>query len=385
MRLAIIRQHNRTQGGGERFLDVALEALLERDVGITLYTREWPRTMLALMEPQLCNPPYIGALWRDWGFARAVTRAIGRARTNLVQSHERVWTCDVYRPVDGVHATRFEEALRDASPLARLRLTLSPWHRYTLAMERKLFASPWLRTVLCTSKMVRDDIQARFGLPEERLPVLYNAADPELFSPARREQGAEVRARFRIAPDAPLFLLVGSGFRQKGVGTAIAALAKLPAPAHLLIVGDDPRPRAFKRLARKHDIRERVTFAGVQGDMPPIYGAADAFVLPSDYDAFPDAAMEAMASGLPLVASTCSGAAELVSEHDAGFTCAPRDPDALAAHMRALLDPVVRAALGANARNGVAQLTPAAMTLKLVLLYKDLLAASIAHRTAAPP
>ncbi|MGH7291479.1 MAG: glycosyltransferase family 4 protein, partial [Myxococcota bacterium] len=338
MRLAIIRQRYEPHGGAERFLEGALEALLERNVAITLYAREWPQTKLQLIEPHIIDPPYMGALWRDWGFARGVGKAIGRSRMNLVQAHERVLTCDIYRPADGVHATWLEERLRDAPPQLRMRVAMSPWHRYTLAMERKLFASPWLRAVLCNSKLVRDDIIARFGVPEERLPVIYNAVDAGTYSPALREHRGAIRARHRVPEEAVMYLLVGSGFRRKGVPAAIAALADLPAPAHLVIVGDDRRLDTFKALARDQGVRDRVTFAGAQADITPFYGAADAFVLPSIYDPFPDSAMEALASGLPVVTSSMSGAAELVREHDAGFVCAARDVGALTSHMRTLLD-----------------------------------------------
>ncbi len=383
MRLAIIRQRYKPQGGVERFLEGALEALLERNVAITLYTREWPQTKLQLIEPHILDPFYLGPLWRDWGFARAVTREIAATRANLVQSHERVLSCDIYRPADGIHATWLEERLQDAPASLRWRVALDPWHRYTLAMERKLFASPWLRTVLCNSKMVRDDIKARFGLPDERLPVLYNAVDSNVFSPDLRMHRERIRAKHKIAAEATLFLLVGSGFHRKGVPAAIAALARLDPPAHLVIVGDDRRRDMYKRLAREHDVRERVTFVGFQHDITPFYGAADAFVLPAIYDSFPDAAMEALACGLPVVTSTRCGAAELVAENDAGFVCASRDVEALAGHMKALQDADTRARLGANARRAVEPLTPAAMTLKLVLIYKQLLEASVAHRMAA--
>jgi len=383
MRLAIIRQRYTPHGGAERFLEGALEALLERNVAITLYTREWPQIKLQLIEPHILNPPYVGALWRDWGFARAVSRQIIASKANLVQSHERILTCDVYRPGDGIHATWLEERLRDAPALLRMRVAMSPWHRYTLRMERKLFASPLLRTVLCPSKMVRDDIKARFGLADERLPVLYNAVDSTAYSPALTMHRERIRAKYRIAADAPLYLLVGSGYRRKGVPAVIAALAQLPEPAHLMIVGDDRRLGDYKRLAHDHNIRERVTFAGFQSDVGPYYGASDVFVLPALYDSFPDAAMEALACGLPVVTSTRSGAAELVTEHDAGFVCDSRDVAALAGHMRTLLDSGVRGRLGANARNAVLPLSPAAMTLKLVLIYKELLEASVAHKLAA--
>ncbi|HTQ01133.1 MAG TPA: glycosyltransferase family 4 protein [Casimicrobiaceae bacterium] len=383
MRLAIIRQRYTPQGDAERFLEGALEALLERNVAITLYTREWPQTKLQLIEPHILDPFYAGKLWRDWGFARAVRREIAVTRANLVQSHELVLTCDVYRPADGIYATWLEERLRDAPSSLRMRVAMSPWHRYTLAMERKLFASPWLRRVLCNSKMVRDDIKARFGLTDDRLPVLYNAVDANAFSPALTIHRDRIRAKYKIAADAPLYLLVGSGYRRKGVPAAIEALARLPAPAHLMIVGDDRRLDLYKHVAREHGVRERVTFAGFQNDVAPYYGAADAFVLPAVYDSFPDAAMEALASGLPVVTSTRSGAAELVTEHEAGFVCDSRDVGTLAAHMRALQDAPLRVRFGENARRAVLPLSPAAMTLKLVLIYKELLEFSIAHKLAA--
>ncbi len=382
MRLAIIRQRYTPHGGAERFVEGALEALLERNVAITLYTREWPQTKLQLIEPHICDPDYWGALWRDWGFARAVARDIGKARANLVQSHERVLCCDIYRPEDGLHSTWLDERLRDAPVALRLRVALDPWHRYTLRMERELFASPWLRLVLCNSKMVRDDIKARFGLPDERLPVIYNAVDPNVFSPALREHRDRIRTRYRIANDAVVFLMVGSGFVRKGVPAVLAALASLPS-AHLVVIGDDRRLEGTKQQARDLDMRSRVTFLPASTEVAPFYGAADAFVLPAIYDSFPDAAMEAMASGLPVVTSTRSGAAELVTEHDAGFVCDARDVPALTGHLRALLDPELRARLGGNARAAVLPISPSAMTLKLVLLYKELLEASVAHKVAA--
>jgi len=383
MRLAIIRQRYTPQGGAERFVEGALEALLERNVAITLYTREWPQTKLQLIEPHICDPGYVGPLWRDWGFARAVSREIGKARANLVQSHERVLCCDIYRPEDGLHSSWLEERLKGAPALLRLRVAADPWHRYTLWMEQRLFRSPWLRAVLCNSRMVRDDIKARFGFDDERLPVIYNAVDADVFSPTLRDQRERIRTKYRIPDDAVVFLLVGSGFTRKGVPAALEALATLPAPAHLVVIGDERRLEATKSVARALEIRSRVTFLPASTEVMPFYGAADAFVLPAIYDSFPDAAMEAMASGLPVVTSTRSGAAELVTDHDAGFVCDARDVTALAGHLTALLDPDIRARLGANARQAVLPLSPSAMTLKLVLLYKQLLEASVAHKTAA--
>ncbi|HTP48158.1 MAG TPA: glycosyltransferase family 4 protein [Casimicrobiaceae bacterium] len=378
MRLAIIRQRYTPYGGAERFVEAALEALLERGIAITLYTRDWPETRLQLIEPILCNPPYIGRLWRDWSFARAVCRSIARKPPELVQSHERLLCCDVYRAGDGVHAAWLQERLRGESALARWLMEWSPYHRYVLDMERRLFASPALRAVICNSKMVRDEIRERFGLPEERLHVIYNAVDSEVFSPQLREHGAAVRAKLGVPEGATVFLLIGSGYVRKGVATAISALARLPSDTYLFVAGHDKARGGYKRLAQRLGVARRVALLGAHEDVRPFYGAADAFVLPTLYDPCPNAALEAMACGLPVITSDKCGAAELVLEHDAGFVCPARDVDSLAAHMTTLTDPAARAALGARAREAVLPLTPAAMTLQLVLLYRDLLAAAYA-------
>jgi UDP-glucose:(heptosyl)LPS alpha-1,3-glucosyltransferase len=380
LRLAIIRQRYTPHGGAERFVEGALEALLERGVAISLYTRQWPNTRLQLIEPVLCNPFYIGRLWRDWSFARAVCGAVATKAPELVQSYERLLCCDVYRAGDGVHRAWLDEWLRDVSAFKRWRVESNFYHRYLLDIERRLFASPWLRAVICNSKMVRDEIHERFGLSLEKLPVIYNAVDSAVFSPELKQHRADVRQKLGVPDTATVFLLVGSGYARKGVATAIQALTKLPSNTYLFVVGREKSARPYKRLARHLGIARRVVLLGAQDDPRPFYGAADAFVLPTLYDPCPNAALEAMACGLPVVTSTKCGAAELVTENDAGLVCAARDVDALARHMITLTDAEARRLLGGRAREAVLPLTPASMTLQLVLLYRDLIAAAVAVR-----
>ena len=373
MRLAVIRQRYTPFGGAERFLASALEALAERGVAVTLYTREWT-AQPGRIEPRIVNPFYVGGLWRDAGFVRAVCRAIARDPPALVQSHERLACCDIYRAGDGVHATWLEERMRHVSPLRALAMRADPRHRHRLAMERRMYASARLLAVICNSKMVRDDIHQRFGVPQARLHVIYNAVDSAAFSPQLRAHRAAIRERHGIASDATVYLLVGSGFERKGVATAIEAMAKLPPSAHLLVVGRDKDSARYAASARALGLTGRVTFAGPQTDPHPYYGAADVFVLPTLYDPCPNAALEAMASGLPIVTTTRCGAAEIAHEAGAGLVFAPGDAAALARHMQTLQDETARERMGANARAAVLPLTAAAMAARLIALYDSLLA-----------
>jgi UDP-glucose:(heptosyl)LPS alpha-1,3-glucosyltransferase len=113
-------------------------------------------------------------------------------------------------------------------------------------------------------------------------------------------------------------------------------------------VGRDRHPARYVALARRLGVTQRVTFAGPQTDPRPFYGAADAFVLPSLYDALSNAVLEALACGLPVVTSDRCGAGELVKAHDAGVVCGARDIGALAAAMTTLLSAPARRARAAT-------------------------------------
>lgn len=373
MRLALVREDYPPFGVDEQFIEASLEALLERNVAISLYTRQWPQTRLQLIEPVVCNPFYLGRLMRDWGFARVVCRIIGRCNADLVESFELIPCCDIYRAREGVHAVALEELARAGPAWLVVMRRLSPWHRHRLTLERRMYASRWLRVVICRSRMVKDEIRERFGVPEERLHVVYDPVDADRFHPGLRSLRGWVRERSRISDSATLFLLVGSDYRKQGVPAAIAALALLPPTTHLMIIGADSHVPRYHQLARQHGITQRVTFVGPQAERKPYYGAADVLLMPALYDPGSEVALEAMACGLPVIASTKSGAAELVRDHDAGLVCDALDINGIAAHMRALQDEVMRARLGANARTAAVRLSPAAATLQLVLLYRDLL------------
>jgi UDP-glucose:(heptosyl)LPS alpha-1,3-glucosyltransferase len=376
MRLAIVRQHYHPDGTVERVTERALEALLERNVAVSLYTRAWPKTRLKLIEPAICDPSYAGALWRDWGFARSACALVRRARPSLVESHEPMLCCDIYHAGAGVHAARHDDARKHASAVGRVAIACSPHRRYLIAIERRMFASPWLRMAICNSTMVKNEIRDRFSLPESRLVVVYNPVDATYFHPALRAERASVLERHGIPAEATVYLTLAGDPSRCEVGGAIEALVALPASMHLVVAGDDGTLDRHREQAEALGVAARVTLAGRQSDLRPYYGAADAFILASPYDPSPVTAQEAMACGVPVVASTRSGVADLVQEHDAGRVFRQGDTAALAAQMSALEDATVRARLAENARRAIEPMSPAATTLKLVLLYRDLLASA---------
>jgi UDP-glucose:(heptosyl)LPS alpha-1,3-glucosyltransferase len=380
MILGLIRQRYTPFGGAERFVERAMAALLARGVDLRVYTRRWPPSASTSIEPVICDPFHIGNRWRDASFARAVKAALAKDRPDLVQTHERIDGCDIFRAGDGVHRVWLEERLRTGDKLERLRIAANSYHRYILDAEARVFADPGLKAVICISRMVKDDIRAHFDLADDKLHVIYNAVDPAEFGPQLRVHRAAIRRSLQLDDTATVFLLVGSGYARKGVPAALRSLARLPDEARLLVVGRDKNAGRYRALAQRLGVAARVHFAGPQPDPKPYYGAADAFVMPTLYDPLSNAVLEALACGLPVITSDRCGAGERVRDFGAGVTCGANDIDAIAAGMRAFMEPSVRDEGSRRALAAVDELSPDAMTGRLLALYHSLLSARAGSR-----
>jgi UDP-glucose:(heptosyl)LPS alpha-1,3-glucosyltransferase len=280
--------------------------------------------------------------WRVLAFSRAAARAAPRGRFDVVHSFSRTRHQDLYRDGGGSHADFLERRFDGA---ARAWRRLSPRHRVLLAIERRVFADA-SQHVQCNSRMVRAELQRRWGLPDARVSVVYNGVDLERFDPARHRAAGERLRATAGADGAPLWLFVGSGFERKGLDTALAALAK--APGSLWIAGADDTT-LWRRRAAELGVADRVRWLGLRRDVEVLYAACDALLLPTRYDAFANVCLEAAAAGRPVVTSADNGAAEILA--DAGAVIADAgDADAFAAALSALADPVAQARSGECAR-----------------------------------
>ncbi|MBF0417101.1 MAG: glycosyltransferase family 4 protein [Magnetococcales bacterium] len=372
--LALIRQRHTPFGGAERFLDRAMGALRARGVEITLIARRWEGASDGI-ETVRCDPWHLGRWWRDVAFARCVTERLAQRRFDLVQSHERIPGCDLYRAGDGVHAEWLVQRGRARGGVACWLDRINPYHRHVVSQERRLFEHPHLKAVICNSRMVRDEILARFRIAPEKLVVIYSGVDLARFHPEMRaEARMTARAGWGIGADESMLLFVGSGFERKGVPILLAALAHLEPTTRLLVVGRDKAQGRMEALARRLGVAGRVIFTGGLRDVVSCYAAADAVVLPTLYDPFPNVALEAMAMGLPLVTSFKCGAVDLIEHGVNGLLGDALDLATLTDNLRSLGHADYRAALGRAARETVAGLSLEAMSARLLELYEGLLA-----------
>lgn len=368
MKLALIRQRYTPFGGAERFLERALAALGHDGLEVTVIARDWPGDEQTPFKRLLVRSFSVGRAWRDAAFAHAACREVARGGFDLVQSHERLPCCDLYRAGDGVHQEWLIQRARRRGGITTLLDRVSPFHRRILAAERALFASARLRAVICNSHMVRDEIIQHYGLAEARLPVIRNAVDGSQFHPGLRDaHRAEMRLRLSLDDTQPVFLCVGSGFERKGVDLLLDIWPQVDAT--LIVVGRDRDLAGY----RKRSESSRVRFVGPQEDVRPWYGVADAFVLPTLYDPLPNAALEALACGLPVLTSTKCGAAELIRPGVNGEVVDALDRPTWIAMLNAWLNPARCRAAVANARQAIQHLTPETMQTELRDLYARLL------------
>jgi glycosyltransferase involved in cell wall biosynthesis len=238
-----------------------------------------------------------------------------------------------------LHIDREADFAIDPSLKKKVKRTLY----FPLLMQQ--FVAPRLAGVVTVSEASRSEIQRCFGIPEKRVHVVYNGTDAELFRPTPGK---------RIETD---LLFVGrTEDRKKGIGTLLQALALLPEHVTLKIVdGRIPDHGLVPTLVRRYGLEKRVVVQKRWLELEDLigeYSTARIAVVPSFFEGFGFPASEAMACGLPVVASAAGALPEVVGpDGHAGRLVATRDPQAMASAIAELLaDPARLAQMGRNAR-----------------------------------
>jgi UDP-glucose:(heptosyl)LPS alpha-1,3-glucosyltransferase len=224
---------------------------------------------------------------------------------------------------------------------------------------------------VCASEGVAEEIREHFPDQADRAITIPNGVDVEAFAPgSRRDDARALSARLGLPAERLIAIFVGSEWGRKGLEPAIRALAQADR-WDLLVVGNGDRER-YEQLARALGVETSVHWLGVSRDVAPIYQLADAFVFPTSYEAFPLVALEAAASGLPILATPVNGIRELVSDSVNGFLIS-RDPADIARRLRQLADdPELRRRLGGAARAAAMDYSWAKMVDRHHALYESL-------------
>ena len=298
LNIGFVRRGFSPSGGAEAYLRRVAGALAAAGHEATLFaTKDWPQEEWT--SGRIIRIEEEGPI----AFADELERIDPRKNCDLLVSLERVWRCDFFRAGDGVHRAWLERKAQFEARLTRIVRRFNPKHDALLRLEKALLGDGGARRVIANSAMVRDEIVRHYGFADDAIDLIRNGVRVSAFGPAPRKRAA-ARAQLRMGPDEIAVLFLGSGWERKGLRFAIAAMAKLRDQQMRLLVAGRGNERKYRTGS--------VTFLGEIEDVRLPLAAGDIFILPTVYDPFSNASLEAMAAGLPVITTRANGCSEII-------------------------------------------------------------------------
>lgn len=296
--IGLVRRGHSDTGGAEAYLKRLACGLGESGHATRLFTdaawptREWPWGPITRLRGETAQR-----------FADELEKIGPKTQCDLLLSLERVWSCDVYRAGDGIHQAWLQRRAAVLSWPRRLADRFNAKHRETLELEKALFTGG-ARRVIANSEMVKREAQEYYGYPATQIDVVPNGVPLLDYRPDPETRNLH-RKILRLREDEIAVLFVGSGWERKGVRHAVRAVSSLGENFRLLVAG-----RGRNHMARGPFVRR----LGAVRDLPNLYAAADIFLLPTLYDPFSNACLEAMAAGLPVITTRDNGCSEIIEQ-----------------------------------------------------------------------
>ena len=259
-----------------------------------------------------------GSSWlKALRFARSVNKFLSKEKDQgksfYVISLERGIMADLYRAGDGVH-------------LEWLRIKGNPWIRFfnplnlvypyleKLSMERT-------RYIIANSHKVADQIYRYYPNFKDKVQVIHNGYDPSLYNSKKYPKNS-LNKEIKIKKGRKILLFAGSGWIRKGLKKTIEILAALnrlePDHWHLMVAGKG-EPKEWDKIILKLGQKDAVSFLGVVKSLTPYYQLANFMILPTNYDPFSNACLEALACNCPVITTVHNGASEIIDDGKNGI------------------------------------------------------------------
>ena len=298
--IGFVRRGYSQTGGAEAYLKRLARGVVGAGHDAQLITtNDWPQTEWPFGARRRLQSESV------MGFANGLKQVRPQIRCDVLMSLERVWNCDVYRAGDGVHRAWLARRRKFEIPLERFIRGLNRKHRDILQLEGALFANRGAGRVIVNSQMVKSEIIDLYRYPADNIALVRNGIPLEQFrfNPELREKS---RDELKVKPGEIALLFAGSGWERKGLRFAIAAMALCHNRKMRLLVAGRGNQRYYKS--------KRIQFLGGMPDLVRIYAAADIFILPTIYDPFSNACLEALACGIPVITTQSNGFSEIISD-----------------------------------------------------------------------
>jgi glycosyltransferase involved in cell wall biosynthesis len=368
-------------GGAERLLVDTARRIDRRKFELRVYTlfavrRHYAQALADLGIPETCL---------DLRGPRDYPRGVARLRRALREHpadvlHTHLFGANVVGrmaarlagvPVAStLHDADYEPVTREGNP------GLTGWKHGLVRLADEATLRIARAEVVAVSRYVADSARRHLHARPERTTVIHNGIDTTVFRPGTPEERSHARAGMGATPDETVVLCVARMTPQKGHAVLLDAIAGLPAspPVRAVFAGDGDLRPGLEARAREAGVADRVHFLGVRSDVPDLMRGADIVALPSLHEGFGLVLAEAMASGLPVVASDTGPVPEIVEHGRTGILFPPGDSRALSAALGRLRESESeRAAMGQGGRaRAVAEFSFDTMIGRLEALYERL-------------
>ena len=308
LRVAFVRRGYSQTGGAETYLKRLAHGVIEARHEVQLIaTEEWPSDQWPLGPITRLRAESV------IGFADELEQVQQRLECDVLFSLERVWSCDVYRAGDGVHRAWLTRRRKFELPLKQFARALNRKHRDLLHLEESLFASRKAGRVIVASQMVEKEIVDLYGYPADRIDIVHNGVPLDKFR-FDSELRKKSREDLKLKPDQIVLLFAGSGWERKGLLFAIQSIALCKNRKMRLLVAGRGNEMLYKTKRMRFWREDPVRFLGEVADIVRVYAAADIFILPTIYDPFSNACLEALACGLPVITTPSNGFSEIIED-----------------------------------------------------------------------
>jgi len=328
VKVALVLQRYNPFGGYERQAALLARSLVRRGVFVTVFTGEWASGPEEGIEVVRVPVVRLASWLKVLSFAFFSKRMLSRHKGfDVVLGYDRTISMDIYRAGNACHREWQAFRRRHGGLREHISLAINPLHAVINGIEKRLFGNiqRGKGKIVVLSEVGKDQILKHYSVDAGRFFVIPPALDlTRIEFHIDDEAKKKAREPLGISPDIPLLLHVGSGFSIKGLESTIRAAAILKekgSRAILLVAGKDKGgTKRLEKLAASLGVKDRVIFLGGVKDVGALYSAADLFVLPSLFETFGTAAIEALAAGLPVILGKGAGAARFIEDEKAGWT-----------------------------------------------------------------
>jgi UDP-glucose:(heptosyl)LPS alpha-1,3-glucosyltransferase len=370
MKIAVVIPKYGLIGGAENFAFELTERLAARNgFEIHVFANRWRRgdsPIIFHRVPILRFP----RLLRQISFAYFANKRIRLKEYNLVHSHDRIFRMDLFTMHGIPHKTWIKETRHKS---------LSLFDKSMVWVEEKGIAKSHIPMILPVSTLVKDELLKLYHIPESKIRVIHPGVSKDRFSAINQEVcREEVRRDYGLSQNDIVVLFVGMNFEIKRLELVLKGVADLvsretkDSKLKLLVVGKGNKER-YLSMAHELGIANKVIFAGVTRETEKYYLASDIFAMPSKFDTFGIAVLEAMMAGLPVIITRTVGAKDLIDSGVHGFILA-ESPSAfdLSEKFAFLMKKENRMKMGEKAKQVALQCTWDKTVDKMIGLYRQL-------------